>query len=546
MMENSNPTNVLEPVGPTRQQTPFPAADRNDAPASRRTGVLAWLGRAIPTAIVLAALGGLAYWGHHTGWAVPTFAALAGSGVKEKDDWCGEHGVPESQCVECNADLLPRGKDFGWCRKHGIPDCPFEHPEVAQLQQPPKISPADLERARRALSFLSRPENNSKCKLHHRRIQFASLAAVEKAGIDVAPVWEAPVVEAVSSNGEITYDQTRVARLSARVPGSVWWVPKQVGDPVRRGEVLALVDAAEVGRAKAEFLQAVTQFRLRGKTYESLRSLSTAVAQQRVREAETALNEAQIRLLGAQQALINLGLPVDAEDVKELSEKQIAAHVRFLGLPATVRQSLDTKTTTANLLPVTSPLDGVMVVREVVAGEVVDTAKVLFVIADPRQMWLTLNLRQEDTKKLALGQPVRFRIDVTAEEVQGKVAWISTNVDEKTRTVKVRANLANPEGRLRASSFGMGQVVLREEKNAIVVPNEAVHWEGDCFAVFVRDKHFLEKDAPKVFHVRKVRIGVKDAQNTEIIAGVLPGELVATKGSGTLRAELLKNNLGEG
>src|SRR5581483_8279637 len=135
MMENSNPTNVLEPVGPARQQTPSPAADRNDAPASRKTGVLAWLGRAIPTAIVLAALGGLAYWGHHTGWAVPTFAALAGSGVKEKDDWCGEHGVPESQCVECNADLLPRGKDFGWCRKHGIPDCPFEHPEVAQLQQ---------------------------------------------------------------------------------------------------------------------------------------------------------------------------------------------------------------------------------------------------------------------------------------------------------------------------------------------------------------------------------------------------------------------------
>ncbi len=78
------------------------------------------------------------------------------------------------------------------------------------------------------------------------------------------------------------------------------------------------------------------------------------------------------------------------------------------------------------------------------------------------------------------------------------------------------------------------------------MPNEAVHWEGDCFVVFVYDKNFFEKDVPKVFHVRKVRIGVKDAQNTEIIAGVLPGELVAAKSSGTLRAELLKNNLGEG
>jgi cobalt-zinc-cadmium efflux system membrane fusion protein len=119
-------------------------------------------------------------------------------------------------------------------------------------------------------------------------------------------------------------------------------------------------------------------------------------------------------------------------------------------------------------------------------------------------------------------------------------------VDEKARTVKARANLANTDGRLRAGTFGLGQVALREEKNAIVVPNEAIHWEGDCFVVFVRDKNFLEKDAPKVFHVRQVRVGTRDAQNTEVIAGVLPGELVATRGSGILRAELLKNDLGAG
>jgi cobalt-zinc-cadmium efflux system membrane fusion protein len=64
--------------------------------------------------------------------------------------------------------------------------------------------------------------------------------------------------------------------------------------------------------------------------------------------------------------------------------------------------------------------------------------------------------------------------------------------------------------------------------------------------VFVRDKNFLHEGAPKVFHVRKVRPGARDDKYTEIIAGVLPGEVVATKGSGTLRGELLKNNLGEG
>jgi cobalt-zinc-cadmium efflux system membrane fusion protein len=305
MRQDTNTSGVLEQTGQGLQQALFSTSGRMAAPNAGRTGVLAWLRRVVPTALVLAALIGLAYWGHLTGWTIPSFAALIGRETKEKDDWCSAHAVPESQCVECNPDLLPRVKDHGWCRKHGISNCPFEHPEVAQLTQVPKITQADLDRAQRALDFVPRPENNSKCKLHQRRIQLASQQALEKAGIDVAPVWEAPVVEAVSANGEITYDQTRVARLSSRVPGTVWMVPKQLGDSARRGDVLALVDAAEVGKAKAEFLQAITQLRLRGKTLDSLRSVGAAVAAQQVRVAETAFHEAEIHLLSARQALIN-------------------------------------------------------------------------------------------------------------------------------------------------------------------------------------------------------------------------------------------------
>jgi cobalt-zinc-cadmium efflux system membrane fusion protein len=66
----------------------------------------------------------------------------------------------------------------------------------------------------------------------------------------------------------------------------------------------------------------------------------------------------------------------------------------------------------------------------------------------------------------------------------------------------------------------------------------------------VRDKRYFDKDSPKVFHVRTVRVGGEsekfNEKFTEILAGVLPGEVVATKGSDVLRAELSKNNLGEG
>jgi cobalt-zinc-cadmium efflux system membrane fusion protein len=528
-------------------QAPLTAPQGN-ARAHSAGSALVRLSQIFPTVLVLIALGGLIYFGHYTGWALPKFSLLAGAEHEDKDDWCNEHGVPESRCVECQPGLLPKGKEFGWCKKHGVAECVFEHAELAQLQEKPAISPADLNAAARSLAFAERPQNNPKCKLHLRRIQFATKDAFVKAGIEVEPVWRAPMVEAVSANGEITYDSTRVVRLSSRVPGTVWQASKSVGDTVYEGEVLALVDAAEVGRAKAEFLQAFAHFNLRSKTWESFQTgwAQGAVPEAKYREAETALSEARIRRLSAEQALINLGLPVPADDLSGVSEGQLALKLRFLGIPDVLAARFDPKKMTANLLPVKASLDGVIVTRDVVAGEVVDTNKVLFVVADVSRMWLTLSVRVEDSKKLALGQPVRFHTDALREEVRGSLRWISTTVDEKTRTLKIRADLLTPEGRLPAHSFGTGQVVLREEKNAVVVPNEAVHWEGCCHVVFARDKSFLQPSAPKVFHTRKVRIGAKDDRYTEIIAGVLPGEVVATKGSGVLRAELLKNNLGEG
>jgi biotin carboxyl carrier protein len=230
--------------------------------SGQRGGMLAWLGRILPTTFVLAALGSVASWGHHSGWTLPQFSVLMGKGAADKEDWCPAHGVPESQCVECNPELMPAAKPYGWCRKHGVPNCPFEHPEVAQVPGTPEVSPADLERAERALALMPRPQNNSKCKLHQRRIQFASMEAFQRAAIEVEPVWRAPMSEFVRANGEVSYDPTRVARLSSRAAGTVWRVDKKVGDPVKAGETIVLIEAREIGRAKSELLHALAQLRL--------------------------------------------------------------------------------------------------------------------------------------------------------------------------------------------------------------------------------------------------------------------------------------------
>ena len=411
------------------------AAAPDTAGRSIRARLLGRLGRTVPPLVVFGTLLGLLAWGHHTGWTLPKFSDLTGGAAAAPDNWCEEHSVPESECVECNPNIMPRSKSFGWCKRHGVHDCPLEHPELAQVAGLAKVSPADLARAQRALEFADRPENSSKCKLHDRRIQFASTAAVEKAGVDVEPVWTAPVVEAVGGSGEITYDSTRTARISARVPGSVVRAYKRVGDRVVRGDIVALVDAAEVGKAKSDLLQAIAQVRLRARTTENLSSLarSGATSEQRIREAESALSEARIRLAAAQQALTNLGLPVQPAGLDAVPDDRLADHLRFLGIPRPLADSLDSGTATGNLLPVTAPLDGVVVTRDVVAGEIVDSAKVLFIVADVSRLWLTLDLRLEDARGVKVGQPVRFRPDGSKEEAAGTVAWVSTEADHKTR-----------------------------------------------------------------------------------------------------------------
>jgi cobalt-zinc-cadmium efflux system membrane fusion protein len=509
--------------------------------ADRRSPLHAALG-AVPTLLVLAAAGTLGWWGHHHEWKLPKFSELSGQ-VKEPDDWCGEHNVPRSKCVECDPTLMPHAEHFGWCEHHGIPECVLCHPELAQSVTPPVVTPADRERAMNALTFAERTSNTAACEKHHRRIQYATAKDADKAGVKTELVWTASVAECVAAPGELGYDQSKIAHLSSRSPGSVWKVFKHLGQEVKAGEVLALVDAAEVGKAKAELLLAVAS--LRAKEQTVIAASGGVVAPAKLKEAEAAVVEAEIRVTAGCQWLTNLGLRVDEADVKAIAVEQLRSKLHLLGLPPEVAKGIDPKAAPTTLLPLVAPIDGRVMSREMVAGEVVDTARILFEVVDTRAVWLTLDVKGEDAARVKVGQPVRFRPDGGKVELSGTLSWRSSQADPKTRTVKVRADLPDPHQTLVANTFGTGKVILREEAKAIVVPNEAVQWDGCCHVVFVRDRDYLKSEF-KVFHVRKVRVGVRGEKTTEVIAGVLPGELVVTKGSGLMLNELLRGELGEG
>lgn len=524
------------------------SSNHSELPAETRQPrrSIRWVLERLPNVVVLCALAGLAYWGHHSGWKLPRYSELRGE-VAQVDDWCPAHNVPESECIECIPTLHASQHDHGWCKVHGVHQCPLCHPDVAQVKSTPTIDSELLQEVSLALDLRDRQQNNLGCTLYRARVQFTSIESVRKSGIDVELVDTRPIEEAISANGEITYDETRVAHLASRVPGTIWRVFKVVGDRVEAGDVLAVIDAVDVGKAKAELLDALALVEFHTQTVNRLKPLyeKQVITGSRMLEAETGLQQATIQVRRAEQELSNLGLRVSVDQLKRMADADRVEHLRLLGIPESIRAEL-AGTTSNNLIPLQATLDGVVVHREAVTGEVVNPTQLLFRLVDTSRMWLRFNVAMEDANHLTVGQHVRFAPDGTRRKVTGQISWISTDVDPKTRTVEVRSEVDNSEGKLRNETFGLGHIILRRTQNAVVVPEEAVQWDGSCFVTFVRDKDYFVEDQPKIFHTRSVRPGVTQDGFTEIIAGLLPGEVVATKGSGVLRSQILKNNLGPG
>ena len=225
-----------------------------------------------------------------------------------------------------------------------------------------------------------------------------------------------------------------------------------------------------------------------------------------------------------------------------MNEEQRARRLRFLGLPESITAELDPELTTANLIPLTAPFDGIVIGHEITIGEIVAPDKAQMEIADTTQMWITMDLHQEHAIRLATGQELSFTTDGAPIEVQSQISWISTEVDERTRTVAVRAVVDNPliEGEdpqyggqrlLRANTFGKGRVRVREKPSALVVPNLAVQWDEGKYLVFVRV-------ADDTFEARPVELGTVADRTSEIVAGLQPGDVIATTGSHVLKSEI--------
>lgn len=379
------------------------------------------------------------------------------------------------------------------------------------------------------------------------KITFPSEHSLEVSGITTAPLQQKPIAERLQATGVITYDERISASLSSRTTGTVFRVCKHVGEPINKGDVLVVVDAADVGQSKSEFLSALVAHEAKAEVLSNLESLAAgAIPQRQVREARVALREAKIRLLNAEQTLLNLGFNIRSEEYQGLDDAARAERIRFLGLPDSVVEGLHKMT--SNLLPIRATFDGVVLRQDVALGETAEVGKPILEIADIRRMWLKLDVPKEGASQLALGQQVTFNPDGIEKDLHATITWISTEMNQQTRTLQIRAEVDNPvvstdpqtgsEVRLlRANTFGTGTIVLRKSDSALVAPVSAILHDDRQALVFVKTDDLS-------FERVNVSLGVRDGNYVELLPGALkPGAEIVVRGGHVLKSEWTLNHV---
>ncbi|MBC7353730.1 MAG: efflux RND transporter periplasmic adaptor subunit, partial [Thermogutta sp.] len=450
--------------------------------------------------------------------------------------WCAEHHVPEELCLGCSPQLWPKTRfQARWCKKHRVPECPLCHPEIAELSATPSVLPVDFERASRESDSPINPE----CTLHQRMVQVASVDVLTGLGVEVAPVTRGVLREALEAQGRVELGFGSTVCISAPFAGMVRHIARQEGDSVKKGDLLLKMESAEVAGWRADGRKAAQLVTLRRVQMDRFTSLKGLTVAPRMVDEALALWEQACAEQWISREKLNWVARTTAEPEGDLC-RTTEPGLTPSAMSASSQHLLPDENSLPGdpLLSLHAPMAGRVLSCFVGPGQHVVAGQALMTVGDPNQLMLTVWVRPEDASRIRRGQQAIFRHSGHVEPDRGEVVAVSPLIDERTRLVAVWTTLDPTERENHVGTVGWAEILIAEERDVIMVPESAVHWEGDCFVVFVRDRDF-DHLPYKVFHVRKVRIGRKvwheGREMREIVAGLLPGEVVATTNSFVLR-----------
>lgn len=330
-----------------------------------------------------------------------------------------------------------------------------------------------------------------------------------KAGIEVRAAGPAKIRSMLELQGEIQFNRNRMANVVPQLAGVVVQAAKNLGDEVKKGEVLAVIQSKALADLRSEHLAAQTRLELARSTHEREKRLweEKISAQQDYLAARNALAEAQIAHRSVEQKLLALGLSHDA---------------------ARRRGAADTLTR----YEIRAPIDGVVIEKHLAAGEAVKEDATIFAIADLSSVWAEMNVYPQQLNLVKIGQKVTVRASTLNAEAEGRVSYVGSLVGEQTRSAKARVTLPNPERSWRPGLFVTVELVQDETEVPVAVPLGAIQTYRDWKVVFGRFGN--------AFEARPVELGRSDGRQVEIVKGLEPGTRYAASNTFVLKADLGK------
>ncbi|MBA3830733.1 MAG: efflux RND transporter periplasmic adaptor subunit [Chthoniobacterales bacterium] len=190
-------------------------------------------------------------------------------------------------------------------------------------------------------------------------------------------------------------------------------------------------------------------------------------------------------------------------------------------------------------LELKAPIDGVVVERKSTVGELVGKDTQIYTISDPTNRWVLAQIKERDIGAVEVGQKATFAVIAYPNEwFVGDVVRVGDRLDETSRTLEVRIEASNADGRLKAGMFADVEITTQVAKNVLVVPEGALQSEEDQQIVFVAI-------GDTRFEKRVVRTGVRHRSEVQVLDGLKEGEKIVSEGSFILKSELLKGELKE-
>jgi len=339
-------------------------------------------------------------------------------------------------------------------------------------------------------------------------------AEIKGLGIETATAEPGNLQIQLHFPGEININADKMANVVPRMQGVVRKVNKNLGDTVRSGEVMAVIESRELADVRALFHAAMQRVELAEANYKREKRLweKKITAEQEYLDARIALAEARIELASAEQKLLALGfstkflkdLPHDPNEI--LTEYEIIA-----------------------------PFDGKVIEKDITLGEVLREDKIAFVVADLSMVWVDLSVYQKDLAYVREGQHVIISVGQGIPDAEGIISYLGPTVADDTRTALARVTLPNKEGQWRPGLFVTARLVKEKTPVPLLIPKSALqNLEGEA-CVFVHHR--------EGFKTQNVSVGRTNKTHAEILTGLKVGQSYVTKGAFELKAKIVTSTL---